>query len=336
MAKRRVEDDLEQLSSLRALGASETTITALQKALRDPVNVIVARAAKIGGELNIRPLIPDMLVAFDRLFRDPAKSDSQCWGKNALSKALKDLGYAEGGAFLRGLRHVQMEPVWNGHEDTAVVLRGACALALVQCTDIPLREIHTHLVDVLGDPAARVRVDAAHALAELGTPEAILLLRLKARTGDKEPSVTGEILGFLLQLEEDRAVDFVGTFLDSMEEEVREEAALALGASRFEAAIVHLQKRWRECRKPELVEIVIRGLGASRLESAVGLLIDIVRSGRPREALSSLQALEMHRESLKIWNNIAEAVDDRREEEIRAYFGEHFSKPQELLDYPPC
>ncbi len=176
MAKRKIEEELHQLNLLRAAGATETTVAALRKGLRDPVNVIVARAAKVGGELNIRELIPDMLLAFDRLFRDPSKSDPQCWGKNALAKALKDLGHSEAGAFLRGLRHVQMESVWAGQEDTGAVLRGTCALALVQCTDIPMREIHTHLVDVLTDRAVTVRVDAASALAELGTPEAILLL----------------------------------------------------------------------------------------------------------------------------------------------------------------
>ncbi|MDQ2775977.1 MAG: HEAT repeat domain-containing protein [Acidobacteriota bacterium] len=308
MAKRKIEDELEQLSSLRKTDLSESSVDALRKALRDPVNVIVARAAKIGGELSVRPLIPDMLLAFDRLFQDPVKRDPQCWGKNMLSKALKDLGHAEAGTFLRGLRHVQMEPVWEGNVDTAANLRGTCALALTQCTNIPVREIHTHLVDILADRSAPVRVDAARALAELGTPEAILLLRLKARVGDEEPSVTGAILEYLLRLEEDRAVDFAGTFLDSVEDQVREEAALALGASRSEAAITYLQERLRKCQNPGLREILIRGLGASRLDSALSCLIQIVHTGKAREALWSLQALEAHRESMKIHDEIEQAL----------------------------
>src|SRR2546426_5542992 len=35
----------------------------------------------------------------------------------------------------RGLRHIQMEAVWGGKEDTAGALRGHCALALVSCRE---------------------------------------------------------------------------------------------------------------------------------------------------------------------------------------------------------
>ena len=34
---------------------------------------------------------------------------------------------------MRGLRHIQMEPVWGGQADSAATLRGTCALALIDC-----------------------------------------------------------------------------------------------------------------------------------------------------------------------------------------------------------
>ena len=323
MAKRKVEDELVQLSALRTSVPPEAAIAPLKKALRDPINVIAARAAKVSAELNLKPLIPDMLAAFDRLLRDPVKSDPQCWGKNAVSKALKDLGHADSAVFVRGLRHIQMEPVWNGREETAAVLRASCALALGQCNDIPLQAMHTCLVDAMGDQAAVVRVDAARALAELGTPEAILLLRLKARVGDKESSVTGEVLGFLLHLEENHAVDFAGSFLNHPDEAVREEAALALGSSRLEAAITFLRERWPTRASGDLADALIRALGVSRLDSAIQFLIEIVRGAPSREALSALQMLAAHRDSPKVMDKLAEAVNSRRENEIHAYFRGH-------------
>ena len=326
MPKRKVEDELEQLSALRLAAPGEVVIAALRKALRDRVNVIVAKAASIAAELNLCALIPDMLTAFDRLFLDPAKNDPQCWGKNALSKALTVLGHSEAATFMRGLQHVQMEPVWKGQEDTAAVLRGACALALIQCTDIPVNEMHTQLIDVLADRAQTVRLDAARALAELGTPEAILLLRLKARLGDADPSVTGEILSFLLRLEEDHAVPFAGSFLDHVEGEVREEAALALGGSRLPASIVYLRERWAS--SPGLAQILIRAFGASRLDAAVLFLVEIVRTARTRDALAALEALKPHRESSKLWQKISAAAGGRRESEVAAYFTQHFPKPE--------
>ncbi len=139
-----------------------------------------------------------------------------------------------------------------------------------------------------------------------------------------------------MRLEEERAVEFVGTFLDAGKEELREEAGLALGASRFEAGIRYLQTRLQQCKSPDLLYVLIRGLGASRLESAIDCLVQIVKSGRGQEVLWSLQALEVHRESPKIWAEIASAVERRHEENIRAYFREHFPEPQELRNEPPC
>ena len=104
----RVETQLAQLRELRTLGPTDMSISALRKALRDPVNVIVAKAAAIAAELGIQTLRPDLLAVFDRLFEKPRDTDPQCWGKNAIAKALKDLDHAESAAFLRGLRHIQM------------------------------------------------------------------------------------------------------------------------------------------------------------------------------------------------------------------------------------
>jgi hypothetical protein len=127
MATRRIEEVLERLSALRECPPAEA-LPALRTALADRVNVVVAKAAKIGAERQMKELIPDLLFAFNRLFEDPADRDPQCWGKNAIAGALRDLEYRESAPFLRGMRHVQMEPVWGRHEDTAQPLRGICVL----------------------------------------------------------------------------------------------------------------------------------------------------------------------------------------------------------------
>ena len=64
------------------------------------------------------------------------KRDPQCWGKNAVAKALKELEHREAAPYLRGTAHIQMEPVWGGQQDTAGPLRGICLLALPACPDI--------------------------------------------------------------------------------------------------------------------------------------------------------------------------------------------------------
>src|SRR5689334_16697232 len=112
MPSRKIEQQLELLNSFRGRTADDATLQVIRKALRDRTNLVVSKAAAIAAQLQARDLVPDLLQAFDRFFQNAAHTDPQCWAKEALGKALRDLGHDESAAFLRGLRHVQMEPVW--------------------------------------------------------------------------------------------------------------------------------------------------------------------------------------------------------------------------------
>src|SRR5450631_3369331 len=99
MAHRKIEQEIERLGLLRQAPRNEA-MAALRKALGDRVNLMVAKAAKIIAELEIKELEPELLRAFGRLFEDPVESDPQCWGKNAVAGALRDLGHRESAPFL--------------------------------------------------------------------------------------------------------------------------------------------------------------------------------------------------------------------------------------------
>ncbi len=311
MPNRRVEEQLEALKALRGAGLNDTNTEALRKALRNRVNVVAAKAAAIAAEIQAGSLIPDLVEAFARLLEKPKDTDPQCWGKNSVAQALKDLGHAESSVFLRGMRHVQMEPVWGGQADTAITLRGICTLALVQCTDLPRLQILRYLVDALTDWEARVRVEAARALEQMDGEEAALLLRLKARAGDNETAVTGQVLESFLRLQGEQGVPFVAEFLRAGSEEVRDEAALALGASRLPSAVEALIETWRKQGKPGVGSGVLRGLSASRQERAIEFLLQILRNGREWEATEALAALELHRATEEIWMRVREAASRR-------------------------
>ena len=107
---RKIENEIESLSHVRDLPPAEAAAR-LRKALGDRVNLVAAKAAKVAAEMHIVELIPDLLRAFDRFFQDAAAKDPQCWGKNAIAKALVELDYRDSAPFVRGMRHVQMEPV---------------------------------------------------------------------------------------------------------------------------------------------------------------------------------------------------------------------------------
>jgi HEAT repeat protein len=329
MPVRNIERELELLAEVRKLASSEQRDRVLRKALTDKVNVIVAKAAALTGELQAHTLLPDLCSAFERLLKDPLKSDPKCWGKEAIAKSLKDLGHSDSAIFVKGVHHVQLEPVWGGEEDTAATLRATCALAMLQCTDLTREDKLWAVMPLLTEKSASVRKDAAMALESLEGREAALLLRIKARMGDNDATVTGQVFESLLRVEREGAVPFVAEFFRELDAEVRDEAVLALGASRLPEGVAALRDLF--ARKMPLVdpEVVFRALSISRREEAIDFLLDVIRTRRPREVFAALDALKVYRDSSEVRKRISDAVSVRSEREIQQEFHRLFSTSTE-------
>jgi hypothetical protein len=311
LASRKLEDRIEQLRQLRTHAAAADANTTLRRALTDRSNLIVAEAAKAATELHLSELIPDLLTTFDRLFEEPVKSDPKCWGKTAIVKALARLDYSESPPFVRGSQHIQMEPVWGGQEDSAVQLRANSFLALVQCTDMTRFEVLRQLVNAMSDPADPVRIEAVRAMHQLGGEECSLLLRLKARVGDRRPVIIGHVFDALLNMERDQAVPFVAEYLRSGDEALRDEAALALGASRLSGGLKELIETWKSIRSDGFSEILLRAISSSRLPEAIEFLLDLLRNGTARQSSAAAEALKLHEASPEIRTLIDEAKRNR-------------------------
>jgi HEAT repeat protein len=204
-----------------------------------------------------------------------------------------------------------MEPVYGGFEDSATHLRANSFIALVQCTDILRFEIFQHLVDGMCDQFEPVRSEAVRAIHQLGGDEAVLLLRLKARLGDTEARIIGHVFDALLGLQRERAVPFVAGYLKSAGEEIRDEAALALGASRLEAGLKVLMDAWQEARIGSFSGVLLRGISSSRLDEAIDFLLELVRDGAPRESAAALEALRIHEDSPELQARIKHAVQSK-------------------------
>jgi len=310
MAKRDVEAVVRRIGLLRDVTHAEA-VAELRKALADRVNLVVAKAAQVAAERQLRELMADLLATFDRLFEDAVERDTQCWGKNAIAKALTELDYRESAPYLRGRRHMQMEAVWGGRQDTAQTLRGICLLGLVSCNDMPRAQIFRLLVDSMADEAQVVRIEAVRAMTEMDGEEAALVLRLKARVGDAEPPVIGQVFDSLLRMERDAALPLVAEFLDGDDEAMKEEAALALGSSRMAGAVEILLSALPRARDPYFRKTILRALSASRQERAMAFLLSLVREGLRADADAALEALELHRESPEIRAAVEAAVRDR-------------------------
>ncbi|HEV1286810.1 MAG TPA: HEAT repeat domain-containing protein [Bryobacteraceae bacterium] len=259
MTKQAFEEKLAAIESLRS--APQRALEPIRKALKDRNNFICSKAAKLAGDLLLREAIPDLVAAFDRFLKDPAKTDPQCWAKIAIVKALKDLGHDDPAVFLRGIAHRQT------FIDAESTLRGACALALVQCS-LPRETILLHLADVLADSEMRVRIDGARAIGQLPGQDAILMLRVKAQAGDEEPAVIGQCFLSLLGIDPRSSIPFVARFLTSTNEDLRFEAAAALGECQDLLAVETLIARWRMERSVEMKRAIELSLGVSRIPEA--------------------------------------------------------------------
>jgi HEAT repeat protein len=307
LASKKLEERIEQLRQLGTCTPDAAVVATLRKALADKSNLIVAAAAKTIAELHVSDLIPDLLAAFERFFEEPVKADPKCWGKTAIVKGLTQLDYDGSAPFLRGARHIQMEPVYGGQEDSAPQLRADSLLALVQCADLRRFHILEHLVDAMSDPADMVRIEAVRALTQLDGDEAVLLLRLKARLGDRRPLIVGHVFDALLTLQPQPAVAFVAEYLNSSDEELRDEAALALGASRLQSAAKVLMKTWEESRNEIFRGTLLRAISSSRLPEAIEFLLQVLKTGTARESAAATEALKLHAHSAEIQALIAAA-----------------------------
>jgi HEAT repeat protein len=325
MSKQAFDKKIEALEALRASPASPSTVEQLRRALKDRNNYLASKAATLAGELGLQVLVPDLLAAFDRFFADAAKSDPQCWAKNAIAKALKDLGHNDPAVFIRGMKHFQLEPVWGGRADSAATLRAACALALVECP-LDRVEILTHLVDLLADPEKVVRVDATRAVAQFSGPDSRLLLRLKALGGDPDPEVTGQCFACLLDLSPRDYIPFVGRFLVGNDSDLRLEAISALGGCHDPEAVDILKESWERNVDPEVKRAILLSLGASRQPAAVEFLLSVLDEARLEEAATCVTALATGRFREEVRERVAALVKNRGDSKLAAAYERDFAR----------
>lgn len=285
-AKRAFEQQISALDSLRSAPEPER-VHGVQRALAHRNNFLVAKAADLAREFQLSNLIPDLLTAFDRFLENPEKADPQCWAKNAISRALAAMEHQDPAVFLRGIRHIQLEPVWGGRSDTAGTLRATCALALVQCRSLQEPDLLGHLVELLADKDKSVRVEAVRAIEQVGSPSAALLLRLRAVLGSDEPEVLGACYAGVLRIEGLTAISWVSRFLDSADDAATE-AALAIAGSHSLEGFTALREHFDRATDPWWSSVLLSAIALTRQEVAHEFLFGLIRS----ESLSAEAAIE--------------------------------------------
>jgi hypothetical protein len=317
---------LARVEALRSADDLDLVLAGVRKALRDRSNYIVAKAAAIAGERSILAAIPDLLAAYEGLFGDDAATvDPLVLAKTAIAQALKDLDYRVAEPYRRGLAHVQLEKVWGGSEDHAGKLRATCAHALVAC-DIEVRPLLDALIDHLVDPDNETRAEVVRAVAQIGGDESIVVLRLKALTGDVNAEVLGLCFAALLARDPAESVAFVRRFLDADNPEIVLEAASALAESRVVAALGVIEQLWTTELSLDLRRAIVFSCGASPLPQAAQFLQSLLTDRRADIAATAIAALAASRFRNDLRAHVEETVRQSHDERLSVAFERAFSE----------
>ena len=282
--------------------------------LRHKSNHVIAAAANAVGRLSAEQLIPELQSAFLELMKDPAGRDPACKALIAIAKALigMDVGAAE--VYFAGLKHVQKEGSFGPPVDVAAPLRGLCARGLAR-TGHP--EALYEIVNLLVDPEIPARAGAAQALAETGSKEGELLLRLKLLQGDKE-EVLSECLNALLSLAPRNSLDFVARFLKSDSAELREAAALALGESRLSGALPLLQEAYTLNRQASFRRSLLLGIALLRQDEGVEFLLSRLEKEPEPLAVAALEALNLYAADQHVRKRVQAIIASRNSPALKA------------------
>ncbi len=324
--------ELEALSQAFKTGGAPNPaqVEQLRKALTHRNNFLVAKAAKLVADAELTALLPDVLAAYDRFFIDAAKSDPKCWAKDALSKALVKLEYRSKDAYLRGMRHHQLEASWGPAVDSAGALRATCAHALVDCPGISDAELLAALLEPLTDSDKTVRMEAARAIAQVGGVSAALILRLRAMLGpnprdEGEPEVLGAVYSALLSLEGERAVALVSGYLEAGDD-LAAEAAFALADLRTPEALAVLIGRHNAGADTWFGSVLLNAIALTRLPQAFDYLIAIVARDA-REAPAAIEAIGRAAPNAELFARVQQAVQKAGSPRLEQAMRQHLPAP---------
>ena len=314
MAKRRgLEQRLAALAELRTDPSSDLAIEQLRTALGSKTNSLAARAAQIAGDFEIMDLEMDLVLAFERFMANPTKTDPGCQAKHAIADALYSMGSAAENVFLRGIRHVQMEPAWGGKVDIAAGLRGACALGLVRMN---YPEVMVELAQLLADADRTARISAVRAIRYTGQLEGVPLLRFKVLSGDEDLEVLCECFGALLQLAPETSLSFVGDFIQDDDVALAEAAALALGESRVRETFGVLSEGWVGALDPGLRNSILQAMAMLHSDEAIDFLLSLIIEESPVIAKKAIAALGVYRHDKRLFRRVRQAVEERNDVDL--------------------
>lgn len=315
------EQALDRLSALRSQAEGPAVAQELKAFLKNRSNLVVAKSSKMAGQLHISDLASDLVAAFHRLMKDPAKMDKGCSATTEIVAALYEMDYVEPEIYLIGIHHVQMEGSFGPPVDAAAKLRAWSALGLARTRS---RNALDEIVSLLVDPWPDARVGAVRALAANGGETGALLLKLKMLTGETEPDVLAECFSGLLEVAPERSLPLIAQYADDEDTAVAEAALLAIGQSRRPEAFSFLQKKWETSAGSPLRKILLLSIAMVRSEEAIDFLVSLLDTCAAKAANDVLAALAIFRENENVRTSVGAAISRRNDKTLSEAFRAQF------------
>lgn len=310
----RVAAIMTELAGYRSAGPEAEKIARVRTLLTDKQSFVVLRAVELVGQWGLRQFLPDLIKVFERHF---GAADQGCEVKTAVAKLLVDFEVdRESDAMpliVRGLTHVQKEPVWGGQQDVAAGLRGWCAMAIAASGH---RDQIRLILPLLQDPEVQARAMAVRSLALGGSDAGEALIRFKLLIGDAEDEVLGECLSALASQWPDRSMEILKASLE--QDRLRPVAAVALGECRHAEALPILKSAYERESYPDRQRELLAGLVLCRREEALTFLVTQIEQAAASQAAAIVEALGPRRQYATLWDRVVSAVKRRTDAKVTA------------------
>lgn len=261
----------------------------------------------------------ELLRAYLERDSEGSANDPGCHVRTHLALALGKLAFHPAvDALRRGIKTRQWEYVGGMRTDTAVALRGNCALGLSQLAPLDAaRDLAILLYDGAGDPLDRTleaRKSAARALGRLGEPAAIVPLALRLTYPERENSeVLAECMDAVVSLEDSRAIELLEPLLRHEDQRLAAQAALAIARTGHDDAARLLLETCNRLRG-DLLRAVALSLSSIRTDGSQQALRDLAHSVREESRLAAIEALAaaLDSESKVVLEGLAESDSSPR------------------------
>ena len=317
------EDALRAVKAIRDAPEQYDLKRDLAPLLRHKSNHVVAATAGTAERLEAIAVAPDLTEAFLELMNDPAKRDPGCKALTAIARALITLDQSAARVYFAGVKHVQMEGSFGPPVDAAAELRGLSAQGLARMAHPDALQ---ECVALLVDKETAARAGAVRAIADSGSQEGVLLMRLKALMGDSALEVTAECFTGLLRLAPAPSMEFVADFARRGSDEIAEVAAFALGESHLAAAFPVLRKVWDETPRAEPKRTLLLAMAMLRLDEAFEFLYERVEQDSERPAADAVAALAIYGRDDAVRVRVESAIAKRKSAALQTAFEREFRR----------